>query len=471
MLHAGYLRHYTEAIRILCERGHTVHVVLVRPVKHPADVHLLDGLTADCPSFTFGPAPVRRATDPWRSIAWLTRVLLDVSRYGHPDFAGADALRERSIGKAGLGYLGALLLRPYLRHLASPTSRENAKRRTARLRRLSDAVPASRTVTEELASFRPDLVLASPVVEFMSLQLDILKSARALGVPTGVCIASWDNLTNKGLVRFRPDRLFVWNGAQRGEAEEYHDIDPQTVVMTGAPRFDQWFERSASRSRDELCDLVGLHRGPYLLYLCSSAFVAPDEVAFVRRWLTALRESGLPELERIGVLIRPYPHNAEPWREVELRELGNVAVHPRAGAHPDGGEAAAVFYDSIALSEATVGINTTAMIEAAIVGKATYTILDPQFAATQEKTLHFHYLREDRGGFVHEAASLDEHVEQLADGLARGAENEERIRSFVAAFIRPQGVDRPATEVLADAFEELAGGRAGRTRAGLELAR
>ena len=35
-----------------------------------------------------------------------------------------------------------------------------------------------------------------------------------------------------------PDRLFVWNELQAHEAVELHGLDPATVEVTGAPRFD-----------------------------------------------------------------------------------------------------------------------------------------------------------------------------------------------------------------------------------------
>jgi hypothetical protein len=102
-----------------------------------------------------------------------------------------------------------------------------------------------------------------------------------------------------------------------------------------------------------------------------------------------------------------------------------------------------------------VGINTTAMIEAAIVGRSVLTVLAPEFA--QESTLHFHYLLEENGGFLHVASSLEEHARQLAGVLDEEAADAERRRRFVESFVRPHGLDRPATPILADAVEQLAG--------------
>jgi hypothetical protein len=53
------------------------------------------------------------------------------------------------------------------------------------------------------------------------------------------------------------------------------------------------------------------------------------------------------------------------------------------------------------------------------------------------------------------AHSLPEHVKQLADALAVG-DHAERARAFVTAFVRPHGIDTPATPILANAIERLA---------------
>jgi hypothetical protein len=83
------------------------------------------------------------------------------------------------------------------------------------------------------------------------------------------------------------------------------------------------------------------------------------------------------------------------------------------------------------------------------------TILAPEFA--QESTLHFHHLLEENGGFLHVASSLEEHANQLGRVLSHDAADEDRRRRFVASFVRPHGLDRPATPIFADAVEQLAG--------------
>jgi hypothetical protein len=458
LLHPGYLRHFGQPIRLLAERGHEVHVALGRLEKDPGDFGLIEQLVADCPTVTYSHAPARRRRDGWRRLAWLVRALTDLSRYGYPEYADAPALRNRIAEKLDwrIDYsrLPSALKPPLHRkvaQLSTGANRELADRTLARLARLEEAIPPSRRITEFLAAQRPDAVLASPVIEFASSQVEYLKAARALGIRTGICVASWDNLTGKGLLRFVPDRVFVWNDIQRHELEEMHGIPADRVVLTGAQRFDDWFERRPSTTRQEFQRGVGLDpEQPFVLYLCSSPFIAPNEVDFVRRWLAAVRSS----FPQVGVLVRPHPQNAAQWRDVDLDDPNGV-VWPRGGQQPDAGEARAGYFDSLAHGACIVGVNTSGLIEAGIVGKAVLTVLDPDFAGTQEGTLHFQYLRWENGGLLHVARDLGEHVGQLGRALAQGEEDARHVRDFVQRFTRPYGLDRPAAPLVAQGIEEL----------------
>jgi len=463
---AGNLRHYDEPIRLLVGSGHVVRLAFARDARYESDRLLVDRLAAELPSLQVERAPRRGDLDGWRPTSTLVRATADLARFLHPRFAGAPALRARaaamlldprrsSPARSGSGIRGTLE-----GALVRMTSERGSRAALRLLAACERAIPTSPRLDRFIASFDPDVVLVTPMVQFASAQADALKSARRLGIATGVCIPSWDNLTTKGLVRFEPDRVFVWNDAQRLELEELHGIAPGRAVATGAQRFDEWFERQPSRTHDELLERVGLDAGtPYVLYTCSTTFVAfdaPDELAFVRRWLAALRGDERFGAERLGVVVRPHPQNASQWEGIDLSELGNAVVWPPGGQHPDRDDARADFFDSLAHAAAVVGINTTAMIEAAIVGKNVLTWLDPAFAGTQEGTLHFHHLLRENGGFLQIARSSEEHREQLAAAIAGGLDEHERVRSFVASFIRPHGLDVRAAPLLAASIAELA---------------
>ena len=110
-------------------------------------------------------------------------------------------------------------------------------------------------------------------------------------------VGSWDHLTTKGLIHEVPDRVLVWNEAQKHEAIELHDVPADRVLVTGSQAYDHWFSTRPSVDREAFCRQVGLDPArPFLLYLCSSPFIAPHEVGFVRRWIAAIRASADPRL-------------------------------------------------------------------------------------------------------------------------------------------------------------------------------
>jgi len=461
LAHAGFIRHYRSVLELLAARGHRVHVAFSSMEKDAGDARRAEELAARHEGLTIGLAPQR--DDAWRAPAGLARSLVDLARYAGPRYADAPELRARAAREVsdrvrsgrGAGRLRVAFGLRLVRWVAvrSPPASRRLIRVLAAAERV---VPTSGRIDRWLGELRADAVLVSPVVDFGSSQVEYVKSARALGVPSAVCVASWDNLTGKGLIRVLPDRVFVWNETQRREAVELHGIPAERVITTGSPKFDEWFERRPATAPAEFRAKVGLRADrPYVLYLCSSPFIAPDESGFVRDWITELRGAPDGRLRGLGVLVRPHPQNAFQWRDVDLSPLGDVAMWPREGAQPDAGEARADFFDSLFHSAAVVGVNTSALIEAAIVGRSVFTVLDPRFAGTQPGTLHFHYLRHANGGFLHEADSFGEHLAQLAAVLESPEENA-RTRRFVASFVRPHGLERAAASILADEIEELA---------------
>jgi hypothetical protein len=130
--------------------------------------------------------------------------------------------------------------------------------------------------------------------------------------------------------------------------------------------------------------------------------------------------------------------------------------YPRRGYNPIDPDNRADFYDAIYHSAAVVGINTSAMIEAAIIGRPVLSMLAEEFSGTQEGTIHFHHLLPENGGCVRVASTLEEHVRQLSERLHDPEGAREEARRFIASFIRPHGLDRPATPIFADAIERLA---------------
>ena len=309
MRHPAAVRSLGSVLRLLDARGHRVHLAFggIKPEAHK----VLQRLADECDGLTFGSLPGRRSpgwdrgTIGWSMLAKRLRVDSDYLRYLEPSYADAPALRARAAGNA----------HPLIRRaarvagLGGPAGARTLRRTLELVERCLEPPPH---VERFLADFEPDVVLVTHLARD-SVQVDYVRAAKRLGLHTAYPVFSWDNLTNKGLVHEVPELVLVWNEIQADEAVELQGIPREQVRVAGAWSYDHWFEWQPSRSREEFCAEVGLRADrPIVLYVCSSGFVARDEVGFVRRWIEALRQHG-GLLGEAGVIVRPHPRNSSQW--------------------------------------------------------------------------------------------------------------------------------------------------------------
>jgi hypothetical protein len=378
------------------------------------------------------------------------RAVRDYLRYLEPTFAEAPKLSERA----------ARRIPHWARSLfeGSGLSRLSWVRRliAAALAYVERAIPPDPALRDYIIGCRPDAVLITPLVDFDYYQLDSLKASMALGVPTALLVASWDNLTSKGLIQIVPHLVTVWNEVQLREARDMHCVQDDRIVITGAQLYDQWFRMSPSRDRAHFCVDVGDldPERPIILYLCSSQFVCPDEVSVVRRWISLIRGSKDAMVRTANVLVRPHPANAGQWRDVNIENSGPIAIWPRSGAVPIAENHKHAYFDSLYHSAAVVGVNTSGFLEAAILGRRTLVLQTPDLAGTQQGTLHFRYLVE--GDFLLGAADPAEHIHDLGATLSAGGREDAKLKAFVQSFLRPHGLTQPALPYLVQALSRLA---------------
>jgi hypothetical protein len=434
--HYTYFRNFDAAIRLLASRGHRVHLA----VDREDNKEFVERLAAELPSVTFGTTPAGRSTRRARLAEGL-RFGLDYLHYEDARYADATKIRQRAGERT-----------PRVAPWAC--RRWGAAGAAARLHMVESALGPSRAVRDYVAGQAPNLVVLTPLIELGSPQLDFLRAARALGIPTALPVWSWDHLSSKALIRVRPDRILVWNETQRHEAIDLHGYPADRIVVTGAQCFDQWFDREPSSDRGAFCRRAGLTDASlFVLYVCSSLFKgSAPEPLFVRRWIAALRQSPDPVLRNAQILIRPHPQRVAEWEGIDVaQEFTGVSVF---GSAPLELEARADYFDSMYHAAAVVGLNTSALIESAIVDRLVYTVLLPEFHDNQEGTLHFQYLLRVGEGFLHASRSLEEHAVHLAAGL--GGTTVGRNGQFVGAFVRPAGLGVPATPRFVEAVEAAA---------------
>jgi hypothetical protein len=321
------------------------------------------------------------------------------------------------------------------------------------LRWLERSTPDDPDIRAYIEAQRPDVVLVTPLISLGSAQIDYVRAARLLGIPTALCVWSWDHLSSKALIRELPDRVFVWNDTQKQEAVTLHRVPAKRIVVTGAQCFDKWFDRTPSRDREAFCRQIGLPADrPILLYVCSAPFSgSPPEAAFVVEWIRRIRTGSSARLRNTPILIRPHPSRRPEWEGIDLTPFPEVVLW---GSDPLDADARADYFDTLYHSAVVAGLNTSAFIEAGILGRPVHTILLPEWYESQMGTVHFRYLFEAGGGLLTSAASFDEHLNQLDQALAHPSTE---VRPFVRAFVRPRGLDVAATPVFVEHVERMQG--------------
>jgi hypothetical protein len=436
--HFTYFRNFESVVRRLAAKGHQVHLAADKEEGFGGR-DMVERLAAEQPGVTFGFTPPRQDAGEFE-LATALRLSFDYFRYLDPAYDRTPAIRARAHERTP--------------RLALALGRMPGRRLfAAGFRALEHGVRTDPAVTRFLDEQRPDVLVLTPLIDLGSPQLDYLKGARAAGIPTVLAVWSWDHLTSKSRIRMRPDRVFVWNPVQQEEAQRLHGVPSSAVVVTGAQCFDEWFDRQPSRTREAFCRAARLPDDrPFVLWVCSALFKgSPPEAAFVRRWIEKLRTAAHGDLRDCGILVRPHPQRLPEWRDVDLRAFPGVTLW---GSNPVDAQARADYFDSLYYARAVVGLNTSALIEAAIVDRPVHTIVDEDYWQNQSGTLHFQYLTDPEFGFLRVATTLDEHVEQLARAMKYGRAPENA--RFVERFVRPGGRDARATDRFVDAVEDAA---------------
>jgi hypothetical protein len=440
-LHFAQYRNFDSVVRELAARGHEVHLTAEEP-EALGGQQLVEQLAAEHAGITWDRVPSLE-DEPWFDAARRMRVALDYVRALDPRYP--EKLRVRAEERT------ARIVRWATR--APLVGRRAA---LASLTRFERIIPTSERMVEYLRPHRPDVVVLVALTFSRSQQLDLLKAARRLELPVAAAILSWDHLSSKALLHVVPDRVIVWNAVQQQEAIDMHALPADRVILTGAQCYDQWFTRTPERSREDFCRGVVLRADrPFVLWVHSALTPTPDppEPSLVVRWIDALRRHPDPRLRDLGVLVRPHPERVKEWKGVRLDRFENVALH---GRNPIDRQARDDYFDSLYYSAAVIGLVTTAFVEAAIVGRPVLTFTLPEYRMHQEEMIHFRYLTGAHDGPLQMASDLDTHFCQLAAAVSSNGSRDERNRRFLQAFVRPAGLDRPATPAFADAIEGLA---------------
>lgn len=456
MQHVNFFRNLDSVTRELDRRGHKVtmlHGTRLDDAKAKKNLsrkkdklaRLGRGLNAaqtEFPSVRVGYRP--EPSEPGYDKVRIGRALLNRSLYlrkGHPSPERVVDALEKELPDD----LQRLSQHPIARWLL-------AQRWPLAAWRVYEAMRApSPNVTEVIREANPDVVLVSPTIwPKKPVEADYIRAARSLGIPTIGYVNSWDNLTSKGTVHLLPDALIVWNEALAGEAVELHDVPRRIIRITGAPHLDPFFEMSPINTQEEMCARMGCPPDrPYMVYLCTSRSLMADETSVVTRMAEALARQ-MPD-KAPTLVVRPHPTNSSTW---EGYAHPGVVVYPQVGDLADTQESWREYYDQLSGASCVFGLNTTAFLEATVAGRPCLTIVSDEFYGAQGRTGHFRHLL--YADFMEVCSGVEEVAVRVEKILAGEDEKAEGRNFFIRWFLRPRGVDRPATLEVVDVIERMA---------------
>lgn len=431
---------YASIVEALLERGEAVEVLFGKYGEWwSKDENLgpLQNLKQQYPNFSYSKAEGRR--DSWRYFLFYSRGLLNYHRNlnipGLPRY-----FRDRVI--RGFPFWLSSLLK------FSPVRLVFRKKFIGRiLKPLENFIPPDRRILEKLKSLQPQVLVASAGNLFSnSVDVEYLKAAQHLEIKTVIPVISWDYLSTKGAFHIWPDLLLCWNSFHKREAVRNHNFSEERIKIAGSPFFDKWFKNlSPSSNRSEFCSRYGLDsKLPIITYLGSSPTITGDESWVIKELSLILKD--------FQIILRSHPAN---WKIYQGLNFKNVRlIPPEGGVMPDTQGSLQLFFDTLYHSLLAVGINTSAILDAIVLGKPAAVLLLEKYRSRQAKTSYFQDLLSS--GAVEPANNFDELLEVARKHLEGRDESREGRERFILEFIRPWGKSRPAGEVAAEEIEALA---------------
>ncbi len=106
----------------------------------------------------------------------------------------------------------------------------------------------------------------------------LLHHAEQRNIPRLAVIHSWDNITSRGELPCRFDKIFVWSEQMRREVLKYYpETKAEDVLAPGAPQHDLFVDTSRIQSRETFFKGLGLDPSRALILFAGQGPAAPYE--------------------------------------------------------------------------------------------------------------------------------------------------------------------------------------------------
>jgi hypothetical protein len=163
---------------------------------------------------------------------------------------------------------------------------------------------ASKSFTPYFEKYRPDLVFAPNMIATEDMQ--VIGEAKKRGVKTLGMIKSWDSITSKVFIMFKPDKLIVYSPLLKQELIKYSDFPLENILISGIPQFDAYRDKDIIVPREEFLGKLGLDPKKKTIMFCASGDIYAPYDMEILDILNNFIKSGQFAVP-VNVLIRPHP--------------------------------------------------------------------------------------------------------------------------------------------------------------------
>jgi hypothetical protein len=224
---------------------------------------------------------------------------------------------------------------------------------------------ATRLIDEQ----RPDFILVSS--EHGIIQKSIMVAGRLRKIPTMALQHGTIGVIHKGYLSWKgsisetgdirspfcpiPDKTAVFGPYYFDLLTRIGAYPPESVVVTGEPRYDALIKASRSYDRDAFCKKFGLDPSRKLVLVITESVPLQDGRMFLECVLRALKD--FPEVQ---IVVKPHPAEVGEWYRDVLKQEGVDAVILSKRADTN---------EALFACDLLVASYSTVIIEATILGK------------------------------------------------------------------------------------------------------
>lgn len=304
---AKYLKAMKSIVAELSRRGFRITAVYDPGEGDEASLRILEHLKKELPSFSYVVGLRRRGV-----LKRAARALRGLSSYGNfVRISGRDAFYTRHWRK---------FLPDSFQRLTAHSPSFNRLLTSLPVRFFfacaERLLPADRRMVRQIRALHPSAVLVAYRGQPPgSPDIDYLKAAKKLGIPTIISVASWDSLTTKGKIHLAPDVLLVWNEKQRKDAVRYHHLNPEIVRIVGAFQFDEWFALKD--------DAAPEGKEPKALLYVASGALSGDNLSVPLSLRAAMNRDAV--LTSVPLIVRPPLEDAPKYQT----NAAGISLEPR----------------------------------------------------------------------------------------------------------------------------------------------